>query len=252
MSDERQQLQEILGNLARVLTMSGYRAEDLARQFNTVCRKFEARRPAGSMSSSSKIHHAQIISQWYRDPDYLDSVGKPRKLAFAGAQPSLTGLISRVLPGASPRSVLDTLLELQAVRQSGGRYEPTRVRVDFSVNIAHWAYWNVRALDDVLRSMVHNYTCRPEQQYLSQSARHPRLPISELPAFHARTKSRALRFLNEIDANMQRLERSSGQEETTETGVLIFSFENPIRSRVGGHRRGERAPRKSPRNTASD
>ena len=67
------------------------------------------------MSCSSTIDHTQIISHWYRDPDYLDSAGKPRKLAFAGAQPSLTGLISRVLPAASARGVLDSLLELRAV-----------------------------------------------------------------------------------------------------------------------------------------
>jgi hypothetical protein len=251
-SDERQRLKEILNNLASILIMSGCSAEDLAREFATVCRQLKGRRPTEPMSCSSKIDHAQIISQWYRDPEYLDPAGKPRKLAFAGAQPSLTGLISRVLPGASPRGILDSLLELRAVRHSAGRYEPTGIQVKFDGNRAQWAYWNMKALQDVLQGMVHNYTCGPEQQFLAKAARHPRIPISELPAFHARIKRRALRFLNDVDAGMQRLERPGGQEQTTETGVLMFSFENPIRSSAGGSTTGKRAPRKSPRIVAAD
>jgi hypothetical protein len=251
-SDERLQLQEILNNLASVLIMSGCSAEDLAQEFATVCRQLKGRRPTESMRSSSKIDHAQIISHWYRDPDYLDAVGKPRRLAFAGAQPSLTGLISRVLPGASPRVILDSLLELRAVRLSGGRYEPTGIHVRFDRNRAHWTYWNMKALRDVLQSMVHNYTCRPEQQYLAKAARHPRLPVSELPAFHARIERRAFRFLNDIDASMQRLERSSSQEQTTEMGVLVFAFENPVRSQATGSTTSVRVRRKSPRVVASD
>jgi hypothetical protein len=250
--EERKQLQEILNNLASMLMMGGCSAEDLAQEFATVCRQLSARHSTESESRSSKIDHIHVISHWYRDPDYLDSAGKPRNLAFAGAQPSLTRLISRVLPGVPPRSVLDSLLELGAVRHRGGRYEPTGVEVNFDGNRAHWAYWNTKALHSVLQNMVHNLSSTEGPLYLAKAAINPRFPVSQLPAFHARMKRGALRFLNDIDASMQRLEVSGWQEQTIETGVLVFSFENPIRSEVAGTTISERAPRKSSRIAASD
>jgi hypothetical protein len=251
-SDELQQLREILNNLASMLMMSGCSAEELAREFAAVCRQLSTRRTSRSVSSSSKFEHIHIISHWYRDPDYLDSVGKPRKLAFAGARPSLTRLISRVFPDASPRGVLDSLLELGAVRQSGDRYEPTGLIVNFDQNRAHWAYWNRKALHRVLQNMVHNFTCPAGQLYLARAAVNPRFPVSELPEFHARMGRRALRFLHDVDASMQRLEVSGWQEQTTETGFLVFGFENPIRSGGGGSTPSKRAPRKSSRVVPAD
>lgn len=251
-SEERSQLQEILNNLASMLMMSGCSAEDLAQEFATVCRQLSAQRSTGAASCASKIDHIHVISHWYRDPDYLDSAGKPLKLTFAGAQPSLTRLIARVLPGASPRGVLDLLLELGAVRQSGGRYEPTGLQVNFDGNRAHWAYWNMKALHSVLQNMVHNLSCGEGQQYLAKAAINPRFPVSELPAFHARMSRQALRFLNDIDAGMQRLEVSGWQEQTVETGVLMFSFENPSRLGKGRSTTSGRAPRKAQRPGTAD
>ncbi len=251
-SDERKQLQEILGNLASMLMMSGCSAQDLAQEFATVCRELKARRPTRSARGGSKIDHIHVISHWYRDPDYLDSSGKPRKLTFAGAQPSLTGLISRVLPGVSPRDVLDLLLELGAVRPSRGRYEPTGLQVNFDGNREHWAYWNMKALHSVLQNMVHNLSCGEGQQYLAKAAINPRFPVSALPAFHARMSRQALRFLNDIDAGMQRLEVTDWQEQTVETGVLMFSFENPSGMGMGRSTTSGRAPRKERRPVSPD
>jgi len=251
-SDERKQLQEILNNLASMLMMSGCSSEDLAQEFAAVCRQLSARRSKDSVSRSSKIDHMHVMSHWYRDPDYLDSEGKPLKLPFSAAKPSLTRLISRVLPGASARGVLESLLELGAVRESGGRYQPTGLNVNFSGDRAHWAYWNMKALQSVLQNMVHNLSHAEGQLYLAKAALNPRFPVSKLPAFHARMSRRALRFLSDIDADMQRLEVSGWEEQTTETGVLMFSFENPIRSGIGRPTTSGRAPRKAPRPVTAD
>jgi hypothetical protein len=251
-SDEREQLQEILKNLANMLMMSGYNGEDLAKEFASICRRLSARRSTRSGKRSSKIDHMHVISHWYRDPDYLDSVGKPRKLVFAGAQPSLTRLIARVLPDTLPRGVLDSLLQLGAVRQTGRRYEPTGTHVNFDGDRAHWAYWNMKALHSVLQNMVHNLSNAEGRRYLAMAAINPRFPVSELPAFHARISRRALRLLNDIDASMQRLEVSGRRDRTTEAGVFVFSFENPTRSGVKGATTSDRALRKSSPVVGSD
>jgi hypothetical protein len=250
-SDELQQLREILSNLASMLIMSGCSSKDLAREFAVICRKLTARHSADSSSRSSKFDHIHVISHWYHDPDYLDSVGKPCKLAFAGAQPSLSRLIARVLPGASPRGVLNSLLELGAVRQRGQRYEPTGPNVNFDQNSVHWAYWNRKALHSVLQNMVHNLSSATGHLYLARAAINPRFPVSKLPGFHARISRRALRFLHDVDGSMQRLEASGWQEQTTETGVLMFAFENPIRLSAGTATR-QRPHRKSSRAITSE
>jgi hypothetical protein len=251
-SDERQQLQEILSNLVSMLMMSGCSAKDLAQEFATVCRQLSTRRSVRPVSRSFEIDHGHIISHWYRDPDYLDSTGKPRKLALAGAQPSLTGLIARVFPGASPRGVLSSLIELGAVRRSGDRFEPNGFSVNVDQKSGHWAYWSMKALHSVLQNMVHNLSCAEGHLYLARGAINPRFPVSELPGFHARISDRALRFLDEVDAGMQRLEVAARQEQTTEAGVLVFAFENPIRSGVGGIATRKRPQRKSSRTAALD
>jgi hypothetical protein len=243
--EDLQQLREILSNLVSVLIMSGYSSKDLAREFATMSRQLSARQSARSVSRSFKFDHMHVISHWFRDPDYLDSIGKPRKLAFAGAQSSLTKLIARVLPSASPRGVLDSLLELGAVRQSGDYYEPTGLSVGVNQKSAHWAYWNKKALYSVLQNMVHNYGGAAGPMHLAWGAFNPRFPVRELPKFKARMHRRALRFLADVDASMQRLEVSGWEEQTAETGVLLFSFENPIRSGVGGTATRKRSPRKS-------
>jgi Family of unknown function (DUF6502) len=251
--DDLQQLREILSNLVSVLIMSGYSSVDLAPEFAAMCRQLSARRATRSVSRGFKFDHMHIISHWYRDPDYLDAVGKPRKLPFSGAEPSLTRLIARVLPATSPRVVLDSLLELGAIRKSGSRYEPTRLFVGISENSAHWAYWNKKALHSVLQNMVHNYGAGAGHiMHLARGAFNPRFPVSELPKFHARMQRQALRFLNDVDASMQRMEVSGWEEETTETGVLMFAFENPIRSGVGGASTTNSPPRKSSRTGAPD
>jgi hypothetical protein len=248
--EDLQQLREILSNLVSVLIMSGYSSEDLAREFAAMCRQLSASRSARSVSRSFNFDHMHIISHWYRDPDYLDSVGKPRKLAFSIGKPSLTMLIGRVLPGASPRGVLDSLLELGAIRRSGRRYEPAGLLVGINEDSAHWPYWNKKALHSVLQNMVYNYRAAPGQMHLARGAFNPRFPVRELPRFHARMHRQALRFLNDVDASMQRLEVSGWEERTTEMGVLMFAFENPICSGVGGTSTRQPPQRKTSRTVA--
>ncbi len=244
--DDLQQLRVILSNLVSVLIMSGYSSEELAREFAAMCRQLSASRSARSVSRSFKFENMHIISHWYRDPDYLDPLGKPRRLAFTGSPPALSKLITRVLPGASPRGVLESLLELGAIRQVGERYEPTGLFVGINEESAHWGYWNKKALHSVLQNMVHNYGAAAGHMHLARGAFNPRFPVSELPKFHARMQRQALRFLNDVDASMQRLEVSGWEKETTETGVLMFAFENPIRSGVG-----QASPIKNPRRKSS-
>ncbi len=110
----------------------------------------------------------------------------------------------------------------------------------------------MKALHGVLQNMVHNFACAPEDQYFAKAAINPRVPVSELPALHARVFPLALRFLNEVDASMQRLEVSGVQEPTTEMGVLVLAFENPICSGLGGSKPSERAARKSSPDVAPD
>ncbi len=251
-SHERYQMRELLKNLASMLMTSGYNASDITRDLAAACRQLTARKSIRSANRSSKIDHMHVISHWYRDPDFLDSAGKPRKLPIGGAQPSLTKLIARVLPGAAPRGVLESLTELGAVRQCEGRYEPTGIQVNFDGDKTHWAYWNMKALNSVLQNMTHNLSCDDGNLYLAKAAINPRFPVSELPNFHARMGRRALRYLSDIDAGMQRLEVSGRQQMTTEAGVLIFSFENPTRSVAGGPKVRKRALRKSSRLVTSD
>lgn len=232
-SNGLQQLREILSNVANLLLMNGCSSEEVTREFNSVCQDLSRRPAVRTVQKPSKIDHAHIISHWYRDPNYLDAGGRPRSLAFEGRKPSLTSLISSVLPGEAPRKVTHSLLELGAIRRRGRGYEPTGMNVLFDGHSDHWAFWYMKALHAASVNMVHNLSCTPGRGYTALAATNPRFPVGELANFHKRVNRRTLRFLSEIDANMQRMEVADESQPTTECGVVVFAFEKPVNSRKG-------------------
>lgn len=71
-----------------------------------------------TLSESADFHLAccDAVFRWRHEPDFLDSVGTPRKLAASGRRPSFESLISGAKVG-SPQGCLKYLEALGAVRQ---------------------------------------------------------------------------------------------------------------------------------------
>jgi hypothetical protein len=85
----------------------------------------------------------------------------------------------------------------------------------------------------------------PQFALLERTAVNPHFPISELPHFHRRLKSRAADFLWAADDHMRRREARTATEPVTRVGVGVFAFEDPLitgrRARVSARRGQKRA-----------
>jgi hypothetical protein len=243
---------EFLERLARILVHSGHSPKELAREFRDICSQLK--QPARRWAPTSLTYFVdlpQVVALWHSDPQYLDSLGMPLRLPFSGRGPSLRALIERVLPDEDPKAVAQTLSRMQAIRRRAGRYVPTERHVVYRRNSARVHALN--ALLGMLRTVERNVAGPKKAAILERAATNPNFPVSALPAFHRRLKSRAAEFLWDTYGDMRRREAGDARGLRTRLGVGIFAFEEPILTdrsprrsrarRVKGHVPPRRRPR---------
>lgn len=89
--------------------LSGVHRKDL--------RAWGEERPARGSKPLSVL--AQAFTRWTVSPDYRDSEGKPLKLPKSGPAPSFESLIHQITRDIHPRTFLDSMVQLGAVKVDG-------------------------------------------------------------------------------------------------------------------------------------
>jgi|ERR1700733_116085 hypothetical protein len=218
---------ETLTRLARVLVYSGHSPSVLVKLFRNICGQL--RQPARRWDPTSLTYFVdlpQVVALWHSDPQYLDSRGAPLPLPFSGRGPSLCALIERVLPDEDPKAVAQTLSRMQAIRRRAGRYVPTERHVVYRRNSAR--VHSLNALLGMLRTVERNVAGPKKAAILERAATNPNFPVSALPAFHRRLKTKAGEFLWDTYGDMRRRSATNARGPRTRLGVGIFAFEDPI------------------------
>jgi len=220
---------ELLGLMARVLTLTGHSPKRLAAQFHSTCRRLkEPKRPWNPSSVNFILDLSHVMAHWHADPQYLDSRGTPLSLPLAGLGPSVTSLIERVLPGADTAAVIEALRQVKAIRRQGGRYRSTGRQLALQhQRVIGWLH-GLAALRGLLRTVEYNIAHPEGATLLEQAAINPRFPVRHLPKMHQRFKERAAPLLWQLDGDMRKHESSSGREDCVRLGVGIFAFEDPL------------------------
>src|SRR5207248_9055801 len=95
---------------------------------------------------------------------------------------------------------------------------------------------------------AHMITRLPGDRLLARAAVNPKCPASALADIHAQLLKVGAVFLRDVDAMMHREEQRSSREPTTQLGVVLFAFEDPLTT-GSSHKdpHGNRPPRISPR-----
>jgi hypothetical protein len=108
--------------------------------------------------------------------------------------------------------------------------------------------WLLTVLRAFISTTAHNITCLPGERLLARSAVNPKFPTSALADIHAQLLKGGAVFLRDVDAMMHREEQRSSREPTTQLGVVLFAFEDPLTT-GSSHKdpHGSRPPRISPR-----
>src|SRR6185437_13593727 len=193
--------------LARILNVSGCHPEELQREFARICRDLPVpKRTWELMPPGYLADLSHVIARWHADERYVDGNGRPLPLPLEGPEPSLKGLISRVLPGINPDQPLRWLKRLQGIRRQGKRFFPTDNYLAFNRSPAASLAHGLTGVLGMLSTVERNIRARPDSRLLERMATNPRFPVRALSQFHRKLKRGAGEILSRFDADM-------GQEE---------------------------------------
>jgi len=235
--------------LARILNVSGYHPRDLQREFVRICRNLPAPKRAWEpMRSGHVADLSHVLARWHADEQYVDADGRPVALLLKGPEPSLEGLVSRVLPGIDPAQAIQWLTELKGIRRDGKRFLPTDKYLAFNrLPVAAWAH-GLAAVLGMLRTVEHNISARAEMRLLERMAVNPKFPVRALPRFHRELKRQAGEIVWRFDSDMRREEERLKGEPVTRLCIGLYAFEDPPATGSGhGAIRRKRARRSSKR-----
>lgn len=215
--------------LARILNVSGCHPRDLQREFVSICRELpNPKRSWEPMRSSHVADLSHVLARWHADEQYVDPEGRPVPLPLAGPEPSLRGLVSRVLPGMDAAQAIQWLTELKGIRREGRRYFPTDKYLAFNrLPVAAWAH-GLAAVLGMLRTVEHNVSAPPERRLLERMAINPRFPVRALPQFHRELKRQAGEIVWRFDSDMRREEARRKGEPVTRLCIGLYAFEDPV------------------------
>ena len=234
--------------LARILNVSGCHPKDLQREFVRICRDLpNLKRAWEPMRPGHVADLSHVLARWHADEQYVDAEGRPVPLPLEGPEPSLNGLVSRVLPSIDPTQAIQWLTELKGIRREGKRFLPTDKYLAFNrLPVAAWAH-GLTAVLGMLRTVEHNVSARPEKRLLERMAVNPKFPVRALPPFHRELKRQAGEIVWRFDSDMRREETRLKGEPVTRLCIGLYAFEDPPvtgSGRGATRRKRARRPRK--------
>lgn len=224
--------------LARILNVSGCHPKDLEREFARICRELPSpKRSWESMRPGHVADLSHVLARWHADEQYVDVEGRPVPLLLEGPEPSLNGLICRVLPSIDPAQAIQWLTELKGIRREGKRFLPTDKYLAFNrLPIAAWTH-GLAAVLGMLRTVEHNVSAPPQKRLLERMAINPRFPVRALPRFHGELKRQAGEIVWRFDSDMRREEARQKGGPVTRLCIGLYAFEDPLVSGRSANRR---------------
>lgn len=173
---------------------------------------------------------ARVISAWTSQPQYLDETGEPALLVFDGHNPSFTSLVKGASGDIPPRTILDELIHVGAVKKvEGERLQLlTRAYIPFGDDAEKIAILgsDVAAL---IQTIDHNLNCPREEAYFQRKVCYDNLPVEAMEALRQTIARQAQAALEEMNEEMARHDRDANPEVEgsgqVRAGLGIYYFE---------------------------
>ncbi len=183
----------------------------------------------GAQGFATLMKIADLLAMWYRDPAFLDKAGLPRALSAAGAD-SFSTLAQRFLPQFEAADVMEMLIHERLLeRRPNGRVLPKRRAAAFATLNPMMLERLPVLVHGLVSTLSHNTNAKSRKSgtRCDRSTHLARLPVSQLPAFHAQVKRQAQILLDNMDtwaqARVLPAKRAAGLR-TVNVGVEVFSF----------------------------
>jgi len=153
---------------------------------------------------------ARIIAAWRRDPDFLDSRGRPASLPFDGASPTFSELVKRYGNDVTPRAALDELVRVNAAeRLRDGRirlvaraYIPGETDLDtIGILGSH--------VPSLIASVEHNLRAEPGDSYFQRKVEYDNVPVEATARLRAEVTKHAQTVLEKLDGTLAKADRDA-------------------------------------------
>jgi hypothetical protein len=216
---------QILEKLMRSFDRGGYSVEDVARQCRILARNFGSHRQRGRNGAGlSRDPWFQILGLWARDPDYVDSEGRPLALRLRGAAPSIEALLKEVGSKMSSDEACNQLISTGAARKEGTRLVAIEhAPIVFPPGSAEQSAYHLQFLHSALLNIEHNAASPQEALWVERQAICHNFPASALSAYCVAMTKRAQNFLESEDATMHRIASfTPSNDQPVQATVHIF------------------------------
>ncbi|MFL6600832.1 MAG: hypothetical protein ACJ8R9_05820 [Steroidobacteraceae bacterium] len=221
---------ETLRLIIKAFLRCGYSPRDIGVRAKAEAARIARRvRPVGNGARIDQDDWARVVTLWSTEPEYVDEDGAPLILRIRGPAPSIEALVRRVESKLTLEEVCNGLLRAGAVRKVGRRLaaeaHPALVYPSGSKDqSAH----QLRALNALVWTFEHNSNLNPNAvPWVERWATAQVFPESAVTAYSLEATSRAMAFLKEQDALMQRLASSTKPEGRKVRAHLHVFFSAP-------------------------
>ncbi len=177
---------------------------------------------------------ARVITAWTRESSYLDATGQPLALPFDKAQPSFSSLVKAASGDITPRTILDELLHVGAIRaQSDGLLHlKTRAYIPHGDNIEKVGILG-SDVHDLIATIDHNLKAAPGTTYFQRKVCYDNLPEEVMDELRQIIETKAQAALESMNEDMVRCDRDSNPAKKghgrVRAGLGIYYFqENDI------------------------
>jgi hypothetical protein len=169
---------------------------------------------------------ARMLDAWHRDPQYLDSNGKPRDLPERGPAPSFEALAASHRLGAPGGAVLRELhragvVELLADRRIRVRVRGMRIPGVTPANLKQIG----RRSAAYLHTLIHNLR-QPHDPWLNEALSDIEVSPNRVPLVREVIYQRTVAFLQSLEAELASERRRKGKYGRRGERISVVAFES--------------------------
>lgn len=144
----------------------------------------------------------QVVTEWRKDPRYVDRDGDPLVLPKGGRR-SFTALVKGLSRNDKVDEILAYLIRTDTIaRVRGTHYQLRRPWMLLQGDAGRW--YQVRYIQQTLNTARNNLYPRPEAARFQRMVEHVRIPAEKLPLVERHLERRGMELLQWFDALLRR------------------------------------------------
>jgi len=211
----------------RIAVMTGLTRKEVKRVIDEAAReRFELKTGVNRLT--------RVLVGWHTDPDFTGPYGMPLELQYEAAvpgEPTVSELVKRHSGDMSPRSIIDELIRVSAVKETeAGWYRVLRRDYIPEAQGVH----NFERTGGVVRNFVNTIdfnmtkSAPGKGRFERQAIADDGIRIQDVPLFDQYLRERCQVLLEEIDNWLTKLPKPDPKrgEEVIRTGVGVYHYMN--------------------------